>query len=175
MLQILDAVYYCHQKGIIHRDLKLENVLFSDKEKLEIKVVDFGIAGYWHNNQGEITDAGTVKYMSPEVLSKKDLQASRAMDIWAWGIILYAMLFNKMPFSGKDKADLIKNIIKKPVVFPTKDNSPPVSRTVKNLILKMLDKDPLERIVMIDWLDHKWFKMTEDEILEEQKEIEIDL
>jgi serine/threonine protein kinase len=46
---------------------------------------------------------------------------------------------------------------------------------VKNLILKMLDKDPLERIVMIDWLDHKWFKMTEDEILEEQKEIEIDL
>jgi serine/threonine protein kinase len=87
MIQILEAVYYCHQKGIIHRDLKLENVLFSNKEKLEIKVVDFGIAGYCHNNRGEITDSGTAKYMPPEVLSRKDLQASRAMDIWACGML----------------------------------------------------------------------------------------
>ena len=70
MEQILNAVYYWHQKGIIHRDLKLENVLISNLEKLEIKVVDFGIAGHCNYNKGEITDAGTVRYMPPEVLSK---------------------------------------------------------------------------------------------------------
>jgi len=57
--------------------------LFSDISKLDIKVVDFGIAGYFRNNQGETTDFGTVRYMAPEVLSKKDLQASRAIDMWA--------------------------------------------------------------------------------------------
>lgn len=168
-MQILEAVYYCHQKNVIHRDLKLENVLFSNKEKLEIKVVDFGIAGYCHNNQGETTDMGTVKYMPPEVLSKKDTQASRAMDIWAWGIILYAMLFNKMPFTGQ-KPEVIRNICKKPVVFPKGENVPFVSQTVKDLILEMLAKDPIERITMIDLLEHKWFKMTAEEIEEEQKQ-----
>ena len=104
--QILNAVYYWHQKGIIHRDLKLENVLFSDIETLEIKVVDFGIAGYIRNNIGEDTDFGTVRYMAPEVLSNKDKKASRAIDIWAWGVILYTMLWNKFPFSGKNKCKL---------------------------------------------------------------------
>lgn len=99
----MNAVYYCHQKGIVHRDLKLENVLMSNREKLEIKVVDFGIAGYIRNNIGETTDFGTVRYMAPEVLSKQDLKASRAIDLWACGVILYAMLFNKFPYSGKNK------------------------------------------------------------------------
>jgi serine/threonine protein kinase len=79
----------------------------SDKDTLEIKVVDFGIAGYIRNNIGETTDFGTVRYMAPEVLSKKDLKASRAMDIWACGIILYSMLFNKFPFSGKSKGKIV--------------------------------------------------------------------
>lgn len=85
------------------------------------------------------------------------------------------MLFNKMPFSGKDKDDLIKHIIKKDVKFPDRTETPPITKTVKDLLLKMLTKDPNERIVMIDCLDHKWFKMTDEEIEEEQKEITIDL
>lgn len=108
--------------------------------------------------------------MPPEVLSRQNTQASRAMDIWACGVILYAMLFNKMPFSGKDKADLIRHICKKPVSFPNSDKSPPVSKTAKKLIQKMLDKDPESRISMNDLLTHKWFSMSEEDIAEEQKE-----
>jgi len=59
----------CHSKGIIHRDLKLENVLFEDKDHKMIKIVDFGIAGFCLNNLKEKTDAGTYKYMAPEVLT----------------------------------------------------------------------------------------------------------
>ena len=166
MKQILSAVYYCHQKGIIHRDLKLENVLFSDIKKLEIKVVDFGISGYWNNNTGEITEYGTVRYMSPEVLSRQDLQASRAMDIWACGVVLFAMLFNQLPFSGSNKEELIKNIIKRPVYFPWRETGKQISSEVEDLIKKLLTKDPQERYTMIDWLDHKWFSMTEKDIEE---------
>lgn len=104
--------------------------------------------------------------MSPEVLSKKDLHASRAMDIWACGIILYGMLFNRLPFSGKNKQNLIKNIIKSPVEFPPTSCGKVVSYEAEDLILKMLEKDPLERINMIDIMEHEWFNLSEEEIKE---------
>lgn len=67
MLQIFRAVNYCHRKGVIHRDLKLENILFWDQERTRIKVVDFGIAGVCRAQEKDKSDAGTIKYMSPEV------------------------------------------------------------------------------------------------------------
>lgn len=71
MEQICNAIAYCHKKGIIHRDLKLENVLFSDKSRELIKVVDFGIAGFCKGNSKDKTDAGTQRYMAPELISGK--------------------------------------------------------------------------------------------------------
>ena len=205
--QILNAVYYWHQKGIIHRDLKLENVLFSDIETLEIKVVDFGIAGYIRNNIGEDTDFGTVRYMAPEVLSNKDKKASRAIDIWAWGVILYTMLWNKFPFSGKNKCkldfllyvtsyDLNKQIyeqflikldicfyisiwwiliddllkcISRPLKFPYLTLGKAISSEAEDLILKMLNTNPNERISMIDCFEHQWFRMSESQIEDSAK------
>lgn len=143
--------------------------MFSDIKKLEIKVVDFGIAGHCNYNHGEMTDSGTVRYMPPEVLSRKDLQASRAMDIWACGVILFTMLFNQLPFDGKDKEDLINNIVKSKLHFPLKETNKFLTEEVKDLISKMLDKNPQERISMIDILDHEWFKMTDQEIEEALK------
>lgn len=67
MLQIFRAVNYCHRMGVIHRDLKLENILFWDKAHTRIKVVDFGIAGVCRTHERDKSDAGTIKYMSPEV------------------------------------------------------------------------------------------------------------
>jgi serine/threonine protein kinase len=84
------------------------------------------------------------------------------------------MLYNKLPFKGKDKNDLIKNICKKPVEFPNLEDRR-ISRTVRGLILSMLEKDPKERIIMNDCLEHKWFKMTEQEIEDECKEVIIEL
>jgi serine/threonine protein kinase len=66
-LQIVNAISYCHTRGIVHRDLKLENVLFKSKGDLFIKVVDFGIAGVCTTRQKDKVDAGSVAYMPPEV------------------------------------------------------------------------------------------------------------
>jgi serine/threonine protein kinase len=66
-LQIINAMSYCHTRGIVHRDLKLENVLFKSKGDLLIKVVDFGIAGVCTTNKKDKVDAGSIAYMPPEV------------------------------------------------------------------------------------------------------------
>ena len=98
--QLIAAIDVCHNQGIIHRDLKLENVLFESKTRTRIKVVDFGIAGRCTANSADKTDAGTLRYMAPEVLNGTDNKASPAIDVWAMGVMLYCMLFYKFPFNG---------------------------------------------------------------------------
>lgn len=68
ILQIVNAMHYCHIRGIVHRDLKLENVLFKQTGDLTIKVVDFGIAGVCNATKKDKVDAGSIAYMPPEVI-----------------------------------------------------------------------------------------------------------
>ena len=80
--QIAEAIRYCHNSKVIHRDLKLENILFSDDSKSLIKIVDFGIAGMFAVGAGaERSDAGSLLYIAPEVLSGVDNRANPALDI----------------------------------------------------------------------------------------------
>ena len=73
--------------------MKLENVLFESKERTKIKIVDFGIAGMCKPDMHEKNDAGTLKYMAPEVLANSHTLANPALDVWALGIMLYAMVY----------------------------------------------------------------------------------
>jgi len=73
--------------------MKLENVLFESKARTRIKIVDFGIAGRATPSVSDKTDAGTLKFMAPEVLKGIDLKASPMLDIWALGVMLFAMFF----------------------------------------------------------------------------------
>jgi serine/threonine protein kinase len=68
--QIVNAMSYCHNRGIVHRDLKLENVLFKTEGDLLVKVVDFGIAGVCEGSKKDKVDAGSIAYMAPEVIYK---------------------------------------------------------------------------------------------------------
>lgn len=88
-------------KGIIHRDLKLENVLFETIAKSKIKIVDFGISGRVKHGVGEKNDAGTYKYLPPEFFEAYST-ASPALDIWSIGVMLFLMIFKEFPFDGDD-------------------------------------------------------------------------
>lgn len=146
--------------------MKLENVLFSDVNKRNIKVVDFGLSGYCHKN-GEVTDAGTLKYMAPEVLSGKNVNATKDIDVWALGVILYALLFNGLPFLGDKKEDIVKNIIEKTLELPESyefDDVKLISIEAEDLLRSMLHKDPEKRINLVDAKSHKWFSMSHKEI-----------
>lgn len=108
--QIVSAISYVHNKGIVHRDLKLENVLFSEPGSLTVKVVDFGISGKNTTNVHESTTAGSIAFMPPEVISHEDCSADPGIDVWALGCILYAILLGRLPFYGDDE-DAFKDSI----------------------------------------------------------------
>ena len=85
----------------MHRDLKLENVLFKNKGELHIKVVDFGIAGVCTGATKEKVDAGSLAYMPPEVLKGTNNETTTAIDVWGIGAMFYALLYGNLPFWGE--------------------------------------------------------------------------
>lgn len=100
--QIVRAVHYIHSKKIIHRDLKLENILLD--ASLRCKIVDFGLSGYVAPHERTITDAGTEAYLAPEVYSGCSGETDPyKLDVWALGVILFALHHGKLPFSRPDK------------------------------------------------------------------------
>lgn len=111
--QIAEAIRFCHNSKVIHRDLKLENILFSSKSSSTLKIVDFGIAGICAGGaNGERSDAGSLLYIAPEVLSGLDNRANPALDIWSMGCIFYCLLTNNLPFMGETQDDIVKKILK---------------------------------------------------------------
>lgn len=155
--QIISAIDYCHRQKIIHRDLKLENIMKVDQNSLNIKIVDFGIAGLFAGRKSEVTRAGSLFYMAPEVLSKKNLIASPAMDIWSVGCILYALVIGNLPFQDKSEMVLARKIIESDVEIP---KALKLSPELTDLIDQMLHKNPERRIKMAEIKQHPWFLKT---------------
>ena len=149
--QIAEAIRYCHNSKVIHRDLKLENILFSDSSKTQIKIVDFGIAGMFAvGAAGERSDAGSLLYVAPEVLSGADNRASPALDVWSIGCIFYAMLMKDHPFIGETTNEVIQKILKcdYPKLNPT------ISKPWHKLIRGMLRPSPNKRWGLMRITEH---------------------
>ena len=105
--QIVKAVQYCHQKGIAHRDIKLENILIMNKKL--IKLIDFGFSINIKNKGRLNLFCGTPSYMPPEIVSKVAYYGKPA-DIWALGILLFKMLTGNFPFKGRNDRELFRKI-----------------------------------------------------------------
>ena len=150
--QIVSAISYCHQKNIVHRDLKLENLPFCSPESDELKAIDFGIAGMQCPTNNDNMNIGSLHYMAPEVLTGRVTRVSTSVDIWALGVILYKMLFGTVPFHGKTPMDVISNIVNKEVQFH--HNS--LSEEAIDLITLMLQKNHEQRPRITDVEFHAW-------------------
>ena len=146
MEQLLDAVNYCHQRGLIHRDLKLSNILLVEPNSIKkLKIIDFGISGIFNKGGGDKTSACTLAFSPPELISGKDTESKPSLDIWSLGIILYYILTKRLPFGDNEgEFVLFERIQKDKVKFPKNL----LSREAKDLIRKMLDKDPKKRITL---------------------------
>lgn len=144
---ILEALQYCHFKGIIHRDLKLENIMYSDSSKSSIKLIDFGIAGIMK----ESINVGTIKYLPPEVVNGTDIDSKPCIDSWAVGCIIYELLTGKQLFSGMNSTE-----VKQHINSPKKILANSMSKEVSNLINNLIKIDPKERLSISDCLQHPW-------------------
>jgi len=151
--QILQAVRYLHKEGIVHRDLKPENLLSAGEGESEVvKVADFGFA----KNFGEeklVTSCGSPGYVAPEVLT--DDTYTNAVDMWSVGVIIYILLSGYPPFYDESPPKIFKKITEAKYDFddPVWED---ISDLAKDLIKKLLIKDPNERLSAKKCLKHPW-------------------
>lgn len=125
---------YCHSNGLIHRDLKLENMLLVSREELKIKIIDFGIAGAMTSLTWEDLDIGSLAYMAPECfVVTKGYQIDGRIDVWALGVILFAMLTGELPFKGANNELTIEAIKEGKYRVPSK-----ISKTLSEPCLEIL-------------------------------------
>ena len=155
--QIYEAVCYIHSRNIIHRDLKPNNILFLDKERTHIVIIDFGISGMSNGNQKEKIKAGTTRFLPPEIVGGEEFSSSQKLDIWALGVILFLMVEGCYPFNGKSTKEIILAILKENIEFNKKIK---ISNALKNLIGGMLEKNHRFRIDDDSDLFNKWFNYS---------------
>ena len=155
--QIYEAVCYIHSRNIIHRDLKPNNILFLDKERTHIVIIDFGISGMSNGNQKEKIKAGTTRFLPPEIVGSDEFSSNQKIDIWALGVILYLMVQGCYPFNGKNTKEIVKSILKDNIEFNKKIK---ISNALKNLIGGMLEKNYRFRIDDDSDLFNKWFNYS---------------
>lgn len=136
--EIISAIDYLHKRGIIYRDLKLENLLL-DKDG-HIKIADFGLCKE-DIEYGKFTKTfcGTPEYLAPEVLEDNDY--GRSVDWWGIGVVMYEMMVGRLPFYNRDHEKLFELILMDEVRFPRT-----ISTDAKDLLAGLLVKDPLQRL-----------------------------
>ncbi|CAH2354102.1 cell cycle serine/threonine-protein kinase Cdc5p/MSD2 [[Candida] railenensis] len=155
MVQIVGAIKYLHSRRVLHRDLKLGNIFFDPQ--MNLKIGDFGLASVLPsgNDSRKYTICGTPNYIAPEVLGGKSVGHSFEVDIWAIGIMMYALLIGKPPFQAKDVQVIYERIKKTEYSFPI---DKPISYEAKTLIQDLLSLNPLHRPTIDEILQYDWFK-----------------
>ncbi|XP_068127691.1 testis-specific serine/threonine-protein kinase 1-like [Hyperolius riggenbachi] len=155
--QIIIAVKYCHDKDIVHRDLKCENLLL-DKD-FNLKISDFGFARHvYHDVNGKVilsnTFCGSAVYASPEVLQGIPYNP-KIHDVWSLGVILYIMVTCAMPYDDSNIKRMLRQQKAHKIDF---SHSPELSSPCKEVICGMLEPDVTLRLTVDEILNHVWLR-----------------
>lgn len=161
---ICDGMAYLHMNHMAHRDIKLENILITDKN--DIKIIDFGFGMFAPDDALQNFFCGTPNYMPPEIVVKQSYKGDRA-DLWSLGILLYKMLVGEFPFKGETEKDLYKTIQKGKFKIPQF-----ISEDAKKILLSLIQLKPEKRINCQGVLEYGWFKEIKEKEAEKIKKDE---
>lgn len=146
--QIASALDYCHRNSIVHRDLKIENILISKTG--DIKIIDFGLSNLFAPRNHLKTFCGSLYFAAPELLQAKQYTGPE-VDVWSFGIVLYVLVCGKVPFDDQSMPALHAKIKKGIVDYPNW-----LSPECKDLIGRMLVTDPKQRASLQEIMNHPW-------------------
>lgn len=167
--QLINAVDYCHSRGVFHRDLKPENLLLDANGSL--KVSDFGLSALPQQVRDDgllHTTCGTPNYVAPEVIDNKGYDGAKA-DLWSCGVILFVLMAGFLPFEESNLVALYKKIFKADFTCPSWFSS-----SAKKLIKRILDPNPSTRITIAEVIENDWFKKGYKPPVFEQANVSLD-
>ncbi|CAD8076224.1 unnamed protein product [Paramecium sonneborni] len=176
MVGILQGLNYMHQRKIMHRDLKLENILFKYQKKMEsVVIADFGLATNVNEPVYLYCRCGTPGYVAPEVINMKDMKGhySEVCDLFSLGLVFYLLLTGKQAFPGKSYSTVVKQNRDATVDFKIKQLQQAPNQAM-DLLKKMLEKDPNKRISASDCLKHPFLAETNNQMNEDSANDSID-
>ncbi|KAL0437159.1 UNVERIFIED_CONTAM: CBL-interacting serine/threonine-protein kinase [Sesamum radiatum] len=168
--QLINAVDYCHSRGVFHRDLKPENLLLDAAGNL--KISDFGLSALSQQVRDDgllHTACGTPNYVAPEVLNDRGYDGATA-DLWSCGVILFVLLAGYLPFDDSNVMNLYRKISSAEFTCP-----PWLSFGAMKLIARILDPNPVKRITVPEILEDEWFRKDyKPPVFDEKEDINLD-
>ena len=164
--QIVYGLAHIHWRSVIHRDIKLDNILLDWESG--VKICDFGVSKITKKGQVIKEQCGTPAYIAPEIITDEGYEGF-FVDVWSLGVLLYAMICGTVPFKAPNMEDLHELIKKADFSYPWE-----LTDSAKALINSCIQLDPFKRITIPEILGHEWLKETNDDSDEEEEEEEKD-
>ncbi|XP_037550868.1 MAP/microtubule affinity-regulating kinase 3a isoform X6 [Nematolebias whitei] len=166
--QIVSAVQYCHQKHIVHRDLKAENLLLD--ADMNIKIADFGFSNEFTLGNKLDTFCGSPPYAAPELFQGKKYDGPE-VDVWSLGVILYTLVSGSLPFDGQNLKELRERVLRGKYRIPFY-----MSTDCENLLKRFLVLNPAKRGTLEQIMKDRWINAGfEDDELKPYTEPELDI
>lgn len=148
--QIVYGLGHIHSRCVLHRDIKLDNILLDSEGG--VKICDFGVSKIYTRGNVICEKCGTPAYIAPEVLTNQGYEGYY-IDHWSLGIVLYAMLCASVPFKAPNLDELYNVIKTTPLSFPSD-----LSEEAQDIVCRLLNIDPYERLSIPEILSHPWMK-----------------